>query len=206
MIRSRPPTFASCAVYLVNTSNAALTNAVRAYPQYVRRWGENVVLTEWADAFLNGNDDIARKKLELAREIGERLQNCADLRLVTLHDRNRKDAAARQAALNEANIVILCLPDAAAREAVSLLQNPATRVIDASTAHRVAQGWTYGFPEMEKPRRAELHAARRVSKCSSAGSSQTTSRWLVSGDTSTIVIGPSPTCEYAIAAPSSARA
>ena len=96
-------------------------------------------------------------------EIRERLQDCADLRLVTLHDRNRKDAAARQAALNEADIVILCLPDSAAREAVSLLQNPATRVIDASTAHRVAQGWTYGFPEIETPRRAELHAARRVS-------------------------------------------
>lgn len=96
-------------------------------------------------------------------EIRERLQTCADLRLVTLDERNRKDAAARKAALNEAGIVILCLPDTAAREAVSLLENPATRVIDASTEHRVADGWTYGFPELERARRAELRHAKRVS-------------------------------------------
>lgn len=96
-------------------------------------------------------------------EIRERLQNSPDLRLVTLDERNRKDVSARKAALNEADIVILCLPDAAAREAVSLVENPATRIIDPSTAHRTAKGWVYGFPEIEKPRRAELRDARRVS-------------------------------------------
>jgi len=96
-------------------------------------------------------------------EIRDRLKTCSDISLIALDDRVRKDAAARKAALNEADVVILCLPDAAAREALSLIENPAVRVIDASTAHRVADGWVYGFPELEKNRRAELRAAKRVS-------------------------------------------
>ncbi len=62
--------------------------------------------------------------------------------------RQRKDSARRKAHLNEADVVVLCLPDAAAREAVALLDNTATRVLDASSAHRVAPGWTYGLPEL----------------------------------------------------------
>lgn len=81
-------------------------------------------------------------------EIRERLAGRADLTLVTLPDERRKDPAARRAALNEADVVILCLPDDAAREAVALIDNGRTRVIDASSAHRVADGWTYGFPEL----------------------------------------------------------
>src|SRR5438105_10481374 len=96
-------------------------------------------------------------------EIRERLQNDGDIHLLRLDERNRKDRAARKGALNEAGIVILCLPDAAAREAVSLLENSRTRVIDASTAHRAATGWTYGFPEIEKQRRKELRSAKQVS-------------------------------------------
>ncbi len=96
-------------------------------------------------------------------EIRDRLKSCGDIDLIALDDRVRKDVAARKAALNEADIVILCLPDAAAREAVSLIENPAVRVIDASSAHRVADGWVYGFPELEKNRRAEMRAAKRVS-------------------------------------------
>jgi N-acetyl-gamma-glutamyl-phosphate reductase len=96
-------------------------------------------------------------------EIRDRLKNCGDIEPIALDDRLRKDAAARKAALNEADVVILCLPDAAAREAVSLVESPAVRVIDASSAHRVADGWVYGFPELEKRRRAELRAAKRVS-------------------------------------------
>ena len=82
-------------------------------------------------------------------EIRERLAGREELSLIVLPEAQRKDAAARKAALNSADVVILCLPDEAAREAVSLIDNPAVRVIDASTAHRVAEGWTFGFAEME---------------------------------------------------------
>jgi N-acetyl-gamma-glutamyl-phosphate reductase len=95
-------------------------------------------------------------------EIGERLASRTDLEVVQLADRDRKDSRARAGALNEADVVILCLPDEAAREAVALIENPAVRVIDASTAHRVAEGWTYGFPELEPGQRARIAAARFV--------------------------------------------
>ena len=81
-------------------------------------------------------------------EIRERLAGRTDLDLVTLGEDKRKDAAARRDAINAADVVILCLPDDAAREAVALIDNARTRVIDASSAHRVADGWTYGFPEL----------------------------------------------------------
>ena len=104
-------------------------------------------------------------------EIRERLAGRAELALITLSDAERKDARARKTALNDADLVILCLPDEAAREAVSLIDNPATRVIDASTAHRVAEGWTFGFPELEPDGYARIAAARRVSNpgCWSTG-------------------------------------
>ena len=82
-------------------------------------------------------------------EIRERLAARSDLRVTELPDSARKDPRARAQALNAADVVILCLPDEAAREAVSLIENPATRVIDASTAYRVADGWDYGFAELE---------------------------------------------------------
>ena len=96
-------------------------------------------------------------------EIRERLAGRAGLSLITLSDADRKDAAARKAALNQADLVILCLPDEAAREAVTLIDNPETRVIDASTAHRVAQGWTYGFAELEPDGYQRIAVAKRVS-------------------------------------------
>lgn len=82
-------------------------------------------------------------------EILERLQGRDEFAILTLDDSLRKDAAARRDALNAADVAILCLPDEAAKEAVALI-HPAstTRVIDASSAHRVAEGWTYGFPEL----------------------------------------------------------
>jgi len=95
-------------------------------------------------------------------EIGDRLAGRAELSLITLDEKDRKDAAARRDALNAADIVILCLPDDAAREAVALIDNDHTRVIDASTAHRVADGWTYGFPELEPGHREKLAASRFV--------------------------------------------
>ena len=96
-------------------------------------------------------------------EIRERLAGREGLSLITLSDADRKDAAARKQALNQANLVILCLPDEAAREAVALIDNPATRVIDASSAHRVAEGWTYGFAELEPDGYQRIAAANRVS-------------------------------------------
>jgi len=94
-------------------------------------------------------------------EIRERLAARSDLEFIRLGDAERKDARARAAALNEADVAILCLPDDAAREAVALITNPNTRVLDASTAHRVAEGWTYGFPEIGL--RDAIKAAKRVS-------------------------------------------
>jgi N-acetyl-gamma-glutamyl-phosphate reductase len=96
-------------------------------------------------------------------EIRERLQGREDISLITLGAAERKDARARKDALNAADLVILCLPDEAAREAVSLIENPKTRVIDASTAHRVAEGWQYGFAELEPGNYQGITAAKRVS-------------------------------------------
>ncbi|WP_150291881.1 N-acetyl-gamma-glutamyl-phosphate reductase [Sphingobium estronivorans] len=95
-------------------------------------------------------------------EINERLAGRPELSVITLDADRRKDAAARKDALNAADIVILCLPDDAAREAVALIDNDRTRVIDASTAHRVADGWTYGFAELEPGHREKLAASRFV--------------------------------------------
>lgn len=95
-------------------------------------------------------------------EIRERLAGRPELTLVEVPRELRKDTAARAAALNGADLVILCLPDEAAAQAVALIENPAVRVIDASSVHRVAPGWTYGFPEMEPGQRARIAAARLV--------------------------------------------
>ncbi|MFZ5725375.1 MAG: N-acetyl-gamma-glutamyl-phosphate reductase [Pseudomonadota bacterium] len=81
-------------------------------------------------------------------EIAERLAGRSEFTLIALDEARRKHAAARREALNDADFVILCLPDDAAREAVAMIGNNRTRAIDASTAHRVAPGWTYGFPEV----------------------------------------------------------
>jgi N-acetyl-gamma-glutamyl-phosphate reductase len=81
-------------------------------------------------------------------EIRERLQGRSEFELLVLDDAQRKDESARRDALHAADIAILCLPDEAAKEAVKLAEGSDTRIIDASSAHRVAEGWTYGFPEL----------------------------------------------------------
>jgi len=95
-------------------------------------------------------------------EIRERLEARTDLELILLGER-RRDVAARREALNSADAVILCLPDDAAIEAVSMIENPSVRVIDASTAFRVDPAWTYGFAEMDAGQRAAIAASTRVS-------------------------------------------
>jgi N-acetyl-gamma-glutamyl-phosphate reductase len=104
-------------------------------------------------------------------EIRERLAKRRELELTVLDDARRKDPSARADALNSADVVILCLPDDAAREAVGLIANPEVRVLDPSTAHRVADGWVFGFPELESKRREELREAMRVTNpgCYSTG-------------------------------------
>ena len=104
-------------------------------------------------------------------EIRERLSGRRELELVVVEDARRKEASARADALNSADVVILCLPDDAAREAVRLIFNSKVKVIDPSTAHRVAEGWVFGFPELEANRREELRKATRVTNpgCYSTG-------------------------------------
>ncbi|CAM3147742.1 N-acetyl-gamma-glutamyl-phosphate reductase [Sphingomonas antarctica] len=81
-------------------------------------------------------------------EIEARLAERPEFELLILDDVHRKDIGARREALNQVDVAILCLPDDAAREAVALIESAHTRVIDASSAYRVADGWTYGFPEL----------------------------------------------------------
>ena len=95
-------------------------------------------------------------------QIFDRLSPRSDIELIRLDDARRKDEAARQEALQAADVAILCLPDAAAREAVALIGNAPTRVIDASTAHRVDPTWVYGFPEMAEGHARTVAAASRV--------------------------------------------
>ena len=104
-------------------------------------------------------------------EIRERLASRREFSVVQLSDNDRKDAAARARALNDAGVAILCLPDDAAREAVSLIHNPDVRVIDASTAHRVASGWVFGFPEYEPGNYEAIATAKRLTNpgCYSTG-------------------------------------
>ena len=95
-------------------------------------------------------------------QIYERLGGREDIELLLIDEDKRKDTEERRKFLNAADLVFLCLPDAAAIEAVSLIDNPKTRVIDASTAHRTAEGWVYGFAELLPGQRQRIKFADRV--------------------------------------------
>ena len=95
-------------------------------------------------------------------QIHERLHGRNDLRLLTLPEADRKNAARRAEAINACDIAVLCLPDGPARESVASIVNPAVRVIDASSAHRTDSVWVYGFPEMSAAQSARIASARRV--------------------------------------------
>ena len=94
--------------------------------------------------------------------IRERLAGRSDISLITLDDAVRKDPAARKAALNSADIVFLCLPDAASIEAVSMIENPDVKVLDTSTAHRTDAAWTYGMPELNKYQFDIIAGSKRI--------------------------------------------
>ncbi len=102
--------------------------------------------------------------------IYERLSNRKDIELLSLTEELRKDREARREMLNTADIVFLCLPDDAARESVSLISNDTTAVIDTSTAHRTADGWAYGFPELSG-RRDQIKSSKRIANpgCHASG-------------------------------------
>lgn len=95
-------------------------------------------------------------------QIYERLGGREDIELVLIDDEKRKDAACRKECINSADLVFLCLPDDAAREAVALVENPGVRIIDASTAHRISPAWDYGFPELSVRKKQAVKASKRV--------------------------------------------
>ena len=94
--------------------------------------------------------------------IAERLSCRKDIEIIKLPEEKRKDQEARKQALNSADIAFLCLPDDAARESVSLVENPDTVVIDASTAHRMLPNWAYGFPELSCAHEEKIRSSKRI--------------------------------------------
>lgn len=96
-------------------------------------------------------------------KIHERLENRNDIKILQIDTEKRKDPSERSKLLNEADIAFLCLPDAAAKESVSLVSNASTRIIDASTAHRTDSEWAYGFPELSPAYREAIRTSKRVS-------------------------------------------
>ncbi len=94
--------------------------------------------------------------------IFERFQDRDDIEILRIDPALRKDPAERSRLINASDITFLCLPDAAAKEAVSLIENEKVRIIDSSTAHRTAEGWAYGFPELSKAHRKQIEGSMRV--------------------------------------------
>ena len=95
-------------------------------------------------------------------QIRARLAGRDDIELVSIATDKRKDENERRRLLNAVDLAVLCLPDDAARESVGMIANPKTRVLDGSTAHRVLEGWTYGFPEMTRDQADAIRTAKRV--------------------------------------------
>ncbi len=94
--------------------------------------------------------------------IYERLESFEGIELISLDDEKRKDPVCRKEALNSADVAFLCLPDDAARESVSLIENENTVVIDTSTAHRTLDDWAYGFPELSASHREKIKTSKRI--------------------------------------------
>ncbi len=116
-------------------------------------------------------------------QIFDRIGARDDLELLRIDEDKRHDLDERKRFINAADVVFLCLPDDAAREAVSLVENPDTCIIDASTAHRTAPDWTYGFPELSQGQRAAIAASKRVANpgCHATGLISTTAPLVQAG-------------------------
>ncbi|MBQ9832571.1 MAG: N-acetyl-gamma-glutamyl-phosphate reductase, partial [Clostridia bacterium] len=106
--------------------------------------------------FVNGNQGTTGLK------IFDRLNNRSDIELLTVDESLRKDTLACAKIMDEADIAFLCLPDAAAVEAVSSVSNPNLKIIDTSTAHRTLSGWAYGFAELSKAHRSAIKTSKRI--------------------------------------------
>ncbi len=106
--------------------------------------------------FVDGAEGTTGLQLE------ERLRNNPQVRIIPIDTALRKDSQARKSCYDKADVVFLCLPDAAAREAMTLVTNPHTVVLDASTAHRTASGWAYGLPELSPSHRVAIETGNRI--------------------------------------------
>ena len=117
--------------------------------------------------------------LQIAGRIGGR----SDLELLRIDEDKRHDTEERRRFINAADVVFLCLPDDGAREAVLLVENPDVCIIDASTAHRTAPGWTYGFPELRAGQREAIAASKRIANpgCHATGFISVTSPLVQAG-------------------------
>ena len=129
-------------------------------------------------------------------QIYDRLSVRDDIELLLIDDEKRKDLTERKKLLNAADLVFLCLPDAAAIEAVGLIDNDHTRVIDASTAHRTAEGWDYGFPELSAEHRAAIMKSKRVANpgCHASGFISSVYPLVRLG----VIPADSPVCAYSL--------
>ena len=127
--------------------------------------------------YINGQSGTTG--LQIYDRIGQR----EDLELLRIPEELRHDPNERKKYLNSADIVFLCLPDEGAREAVSFIDNPNVRVIDASTAHRTNPDWTYGYPELSKAQRAAIRTSKRVANpgCHATGFISTTAPLVAMG-------------------------
>lgn len=106
--------------------------------------------------FIDGREGTTGLKID------ERLRLRNDVQLIVLPEKLRKNVDARREAINSSDVTFLCLPDAAAKEAVTLVENKNTVVIDASTAHRTEEGWAYGFAELSKEHREKIAKSKRI--------------------------------------------
>ena len=115
--------------------------------------------------------EVLRISPELGLQIYERLAKRNDIEVLRISPELRKDINERKRLINESDVTFLCLPDAAAVESAALCENPNTRVIDASTAHRVNPDWTYGMPELSAAQREAIAKSKRIANpgCHASG-------------------------------------